>query len=49
VLGTDARTLVFVQGTQRLPGEGDFAAAGQVETGQQAQESGFAGTGSCRR
>lgn len=45
VLGTDACALVFVQGAEGLAGEGDFAAAGQVEAGQQAQESGFAGTG----
>eukprot|EP00659_Diplonema_papillatum_P000289 gene290-411_t len=45
VLGADACTLVFVEGTQGLAGEGDFATAGQVEAGQQAEEGGFAGTG----
>ena len=37
MLGTDACALVFVEGAQGLPGQGDFAAAGQVEAGQQAQ------------
>ena len=45
VLGTDTCALVFVEGAEGLPGEGDFAAAGQVEAGQQTEEGGFAGTG----
>ncbi len=35
----------LVQCAQRLPGQGDAAAAGQVQPGQQAEQGGLAGTG----
>lgn len=45
MLGADACTLVFIQLAQGLAGQGDFAAAGQVEAGEQAEQGGLAGTG----
>ncbi|MNL65511.1 hypothetical protein D3C87_1898500 [compost metagenome] len=42
MFGTDAGALVFIELAQALPGQGDFAAARQVEAGQQAEEGGFA-------
>src|SRR3989344_6419160 len=45
MLGADARALVFVEAAQGLAGEDDFAAAGQVEAGQQTEEGGLAGAG----
>ena len=45
VFGTDACALVFVEIAQALPGQDDFAAARQVEAGEQAEQGGFAGTG----
>lgn len=45
VFGTDSRALVFVEIAQALPREDDFAAAWQVEAGEQAEQGGFAGTG----
>ena len=41
MLGADPRPLVFIQRAEGLAGERDFAAAGQVEAGQQAQEGGL--------
>lgn len=45
VLGANTCALVFIEIAQALPGEDDFAAARQVEAGEQAEEGGFAGTG----
>lgn len=45
MLGADSGALVFVQCAQAATGQGDLTAAGQVETGQQAEQGGFSGAG----